>query len=173
MQLLFTVCLGVGIGYTIISFILGNLFNVGDVSGDIDTGSSVSFFKPTSIAAFLTVFGGMGLVFLNSFNFITVVSLSSIFGIFVAYLLHRFVLIPLHNAQNTSTVEKQSLIGSTAKISQKVLQGGFGKITYHVNGSTFSSPAKSEDGNEIPLGTTVEIIYIEKNTYYVKPKYDH
>lgn len=170
MQLLFSVCLGVGVGYTILSFILGNLFSIGDFSGDFEMGSNISPIKPAPIAAFLTVFGGVGLIFINTFKFITVLSIASTLGVLVGYLIYRFILIPLHKAQNTSTVEKQSLIGHEATVTNKILQGSYGKITYHVNGSTLSSPAKSEDGNEISVGTTVEIIYIEHNTYYVRPK---
>lgn len=173
MQLLFSVCLCVGVGYTIISLILGNILSIGDFSGDFEIGTNISPLKPAPIAAFLTVFGGVGLIFINSFNFITVLSVAFSFGILAGFIIYRFILIPLHKAQNTSTVEKQSLIGHDATVNHKILQGKYGKISYHVNGSTFSSPAKSEDGNEIPVGTTVEIIYIEHNTYYVRPKNNH
>ena len=91
-------------------------------------------------------------------------------GLIVAYLMYRFVIVPLHKAQNTSAVEKQSLIGHNAVVTEKIPQGQFGKITYYVNGNTYSSPAKSEDGNEIIRNTNVQIVHIDKNTYYVASK---
>lgn len=168
MQFIFTVCLGVGVGYTVISFMLGNLLSLGDFGGDADV--SVSPMRPAPIAAFLTVFGGTGLIFVESSNYIVAVSTASILGILTAFVIYRFILIPLHKAQNTSTVEKQSLIGHIATVTEKIFEGQYGKITYYVNGNTLSSPAKSEDGDEIAVGTSVEIMHIEKNTYYVKSK---
>jgi len=91
-------------------------------------------------------------------------------GLFVSYLLFRFVVVPLHKWQNTNTHEKQSIIGVTAKVAEHIPQGGFGKITYTYNDKIMSGPAKSEDGNEIERNTMVEIVYIEKNTYHVRKK---
>ena len=169
MQFIFTICLGVGAGYTIISFMLGNLLSIGDFSGDVDT--SLSPLRPAPIAAFLTVFGGTGLLFYGDSALIVVLSTAFILGIVTSFVIYRFILIPLHKAQNTSTVEKQSLIGHTATVTEKILKDQYGKITYYVNGNTLSSPAKSEDGNEILVGTNVEIIHIENSTYYVRSKY--
>jgi len=170
MEFLFTVCLGVGVGYTIISFLMGNLLSIGDFSGDTNVGT-VSPLRPAPIAAFLTVFGGMGLIFSDSFGSIIAIIVASMLGVLTSFIIHRFILIPLHRAQNTSTVEQQSLIGHVATVSEKIFEGGYGKITYYVNGNTLSAPAKSESGGEISTGTHVEILHIEENTYYVKPKY--
>jgi membrane protein implicated in regulation of membrane protease activity len=67
-------------------------------------------------------------------------------------------------------VEVQELIGHTARVSEKIFQGGYGQIIYNVNGSTYNSPAKAEDGGEIESNTAVEIVYIQDSTYYVKKK---
>ncbi len=172
MQALFTICFGVGIGYIVIGFILGEV--IGLIDFDLDTDISfdglVSPLKPSVIAAFLTVFGGGGLIFYKRFDAFYAVMLAVIAGLIVSTLFYRFVIVPLYKAQNTSAVEKQSLIGHNATVTEKIPQGGYGKITYHASGNTYSSPAKSEDGTEISRNEAVEIIYIEKNTYYVRRK---
>lgn len=170
MEFLFSVCLGVGVGYTVISFLMGNLLSIGDFGGDTDVGT-LSPLKPAPVAAFLTVFGGTGLIFFHSFGIIISAVVATMLGISTSFIIHRFILIPLHKAQNTSTVEQQSLIGHVATVTEKIFEGGYGKITYYANGNTLSAPAKSEAGDEISTGTYVEILHIEENTYYVKPKY--
>ncbi len=94
----------------------------------------------------------------------------STLGLFTAFLMFRLIIVPLNKAQNTSAVEIQSLIGHDAVVTEKIPQGGFGKITYRINGNIYSAPSKSEDGNEISRNTYVEIAHIEKNTYFVAPK---
>lgn len=192
MLLLFKVCFGVGIGYTVLAFLLGEVLDLGDFGSDIDadfdidfdmdfdvdtdidfdagSGGAVSPLKPACIAAFITVFGGSGILLLPYFGNLLSLMLAGLIGLIVAFLLYRFVIVPLHKAQNTSAVEKQSLIGSNARVTEKIPQGQFGKITYFVNGNTYSAPAKSDDGNEIARNSDVEIVHIDRNTYFVSQK---
>ena len=163
---IFFVCFGVGIGYALLSLVLGTLLDLGDF-GDIDTGA-ISPLRPAPLAAFLTVFGGVGLLLYDTVVFFVALGGAAGAGIVVVYLLTKFILMPLYKAQSTSTVDQKSLIGKTVKVSEKIFENGFGKISYHINGSNISSPAKSEDGSEISVGTDVEIVNIEKNTYFVK-----
>ena len=169
MYSVFMITFGVGVGYAILTIVLGNLLDLGDI-GEFETGT-LSPFKPAPIAAFLTVFGGVGMIFYSRYTIVIAIVVAVVLGLVAAYFLTRFVLMPLHRAQNTSTVAQQSLIGQVATVTEKIFENSFGKITYHINGSNISSPAKSESGEEISTGTYVEIVYIEKNTFYVKPKY--
>jgi len=199
MRILFQVCFGVGLGYSVISFVLGQIlgnFTGGhadaggsadidldlsadagvdfDAGADLDAGhgaSSVSPFKPTVIAAFLAVFGGIGMITLPLAGVYLAFTVSAAAGLVAGYVIYRYVYTFLYNAQNTSTVDKQSLVGSAAKVTEYIPPGKYGKITYVVKGGTYTAPAKSEDGGEISRGTEVEIISIIKNTYYVKKRF--
>jgi len=203
MYLLYQVCFIVGLGYAVISFLLGHLLgfldlggDAGDLdldldldadvelnldagadlsgldadAGDIYPGGGVSPFKPVIFAAFLGVFGGIGMILSKNFIFYICFILSGTAGLAVSFLLYRFVYIPMYKAQNTSAVEKQSLIGKNAMVSEYIPQGGYGKITYHASGNTYTAPAKSESGDEIKRNADVVIAAIIKNTYYVIPK---
>jgi membrane protein implicated in regulation of membrane protease activity len=167
MILFLWVCFGVGVGYTVIAFLLGEALDAFNFGSDFGTGS-LGFLKPAVIAAFITVFGGTGLLLLRFSDTFWVLSLAATLAAAVAYVLYRFVIIPLNKAQNTSAVEIQSLIGHKAKVSEKIFQGGFGQISYSVNASIYNSPAKAEDGGEINRGEPVEIIYIQDSVYYVR-----
>lgn len=199
MQTFFFICFGVGAGFTIISFLFGELLghiDAGDIDidtgfdthidGGLDTnidggfdthidahancGSGVSPLKPSVIASFLTVFGGTGLLMIRRYDWIFSLISAGLLGMLVAYLIFRFIIVPLNKSQNTSAVEKQSLIGHNAVVSEFIPQGGYGKITYYAMGNTYSSPAKSESGEPINKKDNVEIVYIEKNTYFVRKK---
>ncbi len=166
---LFYICFGVGVLYTVISFLLGQLFDFMDFDGDFELGTNISPLKPAVIAVFVTVFGGTGIILLrNNVLFITSLIISLIISVIFSYIIYRYVIVELYKAQNTSAVERQKLIGQRAKVTLSIKQGSYGKIKYVVNGNTYSSPAKSEDGSEILKDEEVEIVYIDKNTYYVK-----
>ena len=166
MNVFFFICLGVGAGFVVVSALLGQIGGMMDV--DV---ASVSPFKPILIAFFLTVFGGLGLIFLPVFPMVwMVVSIAAAGGLGLSWLIFRFVVVPLYRLQNTSAHERQAIIGATAKVSSRIPQGGHGKITYTFEDKIMSGPAKSEDGNEIATNTVVEIVYIEKNTYHVREK---
>ena len=161
MTTLFIVCLGVGAGVVIISLLLGQVGG----AFDADFGGP---FKPLVIALFLTVFGGMGLIFMPMFAYYWIaIVLAGVAGIFAAGIVFRFVMIPLQRRENTTAHEKQSLIGVCGKVSEAIPAGGHGKITYTFGDKIMSGPAKSKDGGAVERGTEVEIVYIERNTYVV------
>ena len=168
MTALFFVCMGVGAGFVLLSVFFGQISGMLDF--DFDAGAGVSPFKPIVIAIFLTVFGGLGLIFAPIFQVWMALSFAALGGLAMAYLLFRYVVVPLHRWQNTSAHEKQSIIGIAAKVTEHIPQGGYGKITYTYNDKILSGPAKNENGGEIARDTRVEIVYIEKNTYYVREK---
>lgn len=197
MQTVFFICFGVGAGFTVISFLLGELLghldlggaDVGDadinfdVNPEMDIGpgfdpeiggpdevGTISPLKPSIIAAFLTVFGGVGLLLIRRFDWLFSVIGAGLLGLLAAYLIFRFIMVPLSKRQNTSAVEKQNLIGHNAAVSEAIPQGGFGKITYYANGNTYSAPARAESGGAIGRKATVEIVGIEKHTYFVREK---
>ncbi|MCL2616393.1 MAG: NfeD family protein [Defluviitaleaceae bacterium] len=163
LNLVFFVCFGVGVGFVVISFLIGEI-------GGESFSAGASFLTPSVIASFLMVFGGVGLIAQHRTVEVVAIGVSALAALAVSYLFFRFVIIPLRRAQNTSTVEKQSLIGRDATVVEFIPQGRFGKIALSVNGSKLSGPAKSEDGNEIARNQTVEIVYIDKNTYHVRRK---
>ena len=160
---MFVIMFGVGIGFVILSLIIGELDGV--------EGTMISFFKPTLIAVFLTVTGGIGLLLTPILGSATwlILLISAIGGVMVSGLLNKLVLVPLYRAQNTSAFNVQDTIGKQAEVIAVIPQGGYGKIKYNISGSVVTAPAKSENGAEIRAGETVSIIYIDDKTYYVRP----
>jgi len=195
---IFQVCFATGVIFSVLSFLIGRVsdfthfgadadldIDAGidtDMDSDLDTGSSISLsgdtetaelpvspLKPIIITTFITVFGGVGMICTQD-NVPKAMSLitAAASGTAAAFLLHRFVVIPLYRAQNTSAVSQKRLKGALAKVTLPIRDGLFGKINYTVGGNTYSAPARSIDGGDIERGVPVVIINIEKNTFYVK-----
>ena len=168
MTTVFFVAFGIGAGFVLISLLIG------EFSGEIEADSSLSFIKPSVISTFLVVFGIIGILLeiAGAFSTFPVINFGIAFlaGFITSLALNRFILIPLRRLENTSAADRQMLIGSEAQVIEKIPQGGFGKITFSINGNKHNAPAKAEDGCEIERHQTVEIIYIEKSTYFVRAK---
>jgi membrane protein implicated in regulation of membrane protease activity len=162
---MYIIMFGVGAGIVLLTFLLGEFL-------EFECGSGLSFFRPTLIAVFLTVTGGLGWLLSPRLEGILgngiVLTISVLGGLTIAGIIHRFVIIPMQKAQNTSAFHKQAAIGITAKVISPIPQGKYGKIQYNISGSVVTGPAKSEDGGEIKNGENVNIVYIENNTYFVK-----
>ena len=164
MVTVYIVFFGIGIGLVLISLIFGDVFGFDGLElGD----DSLVPLKPSIIACFIVVFGGTGLALSRYVDWYVSLPIAGLLGVFVAYVLYRYVITPLMKSEVT-VLETQSLIGHEAKVTLKIPQGKYGKITYVVDDRTFTAPAKSADGGEIGAGRTVEIMYIEKTTYFVK-----
>ncbi|AGL02264.1 NfeD family protein [Desulfoscipio gibsoniae] len=177
----FQLCFWVGVLFTAVSFILGQLFDLTEFDADFDTDSDtnttgsgkgetiISPFKPVVIAAFITVFGGVGIIGLHYLELGALITLAMalVSALSTSFLMYRFLIVPLYKAQSTSAVSQKELIGFPAKVQLDIKGGGFGRITYIVNNNTYSAPAKSVDNEEILKGSKVAIVDINKNIFMV------
>jgi len=170
---LFQVCFYTGVAYTLLSFILGQLLDFSGVGGDIDFDADIDIglfpIRPVIIAAFITVFGGTGMILLKEGrSSLTSLICALAIGFGAAYLMYRFIIMPLQKAQNTSAVSQSALLGSLAYTTLPMEGKSFGRISYSIEGNTYSAPAKSIDGKPIAKGVPVVIIDIKKNVFLVK-----
>lgn len=170
---LFQICFLTGTAYTVISFLLGQLFDFVDIDGDVDfdgdvTGVNVSPLKPIIIVAFTTVFGGIGIISIKvGLSAILALLIAVCSGLFIAFIIYKYIVVPLYKAQNTSAASQTELIGHRAKMKLGTKGDSFGRVTYVVNGNIYTAPAKSLDGKEISRDEDVIIVDIRKNVFFV------
>ncbi|HYE84619.1 MAG TPA: hypothetical protein VEG39_20960 [Clostridia bacterium] len=192
----FQVCFATGVLFSILTFLMGRISDfthmgadAGVDSGfDADTDMSldgdaeldvsvsgetselpVSPLKPIVITTFVTVFGGVGMICtINGLLQAASAVIALVSGAAAAFLLHRFIVVPLYRAQNTSAISQKRLLGAMARVTLAIKGSRFGRISYTVGGNTYSAPARSIDNEDIEGGIPVVIINIEKNTFYVK-----
>lgn len=125
--------------------------------------------NPIVLVSFFTVFGGIGIIGTEYYKWLSyfVFLVALISGAAVAYLLYKFVAIPLYKAENTSNVFQEELIGKSAEVDTGILENGFGKIKYTINSIRYTAPAREIEGKPIKQGKLVVIMKIEKNVFYV------
>lgn len=191
MEYFYTTVFLVGVIYTVVTFVMGGLLGFVHLGGHIDThidmhvdthidthidgpGASPTFtifpIKPITVVSFLTVFGGVGLMGTRSkLSAVIVFILAIVIGLFVAFLLYKFIVVPLYKAQNTSAVTQDQLIGLKAEVISPIFENGFGTIAYVVNGSKYNAPAQHINKRSVPQGEEVMIYEIENNVFYVQP----
>jgi membrane protein implicated in regulation of membrane protease activity len=175
---IYFLCFLVGFVYAVITGALGHIFGSGsdvhmDASGHIgfeggEVGLSVA--SPTLIAAFLSGFGGTGLVVHNLYHPGTGVSLlvSTLGGLVIsggAYALLGFL---YQKTQAGSEFRDEQVVGKSAEVTLAIPEGGVGEIAFSVKGSRSIASARAEDGKAIPRHTTVKITKSVAGTFYVK-----
>ncbi|MDF2671879.1 MAG: hypothetical protein K0R09_144 [Clostridiales bacterium] len=169
----FQICFLTGTAYTVISFLIGQLFDFVDIDGDVDfdgdvTGVNVSPLKPIVIVAFTTVFGGIGIISINlGLASLVALAIAICSGLFIAFVIYKYIVVPLYKAQNTSAASQTELIGHKAKMRLGTKGDSFGRISYVINDNTYTAPAKSLDGKEINIDEDVIIVEIRKNVFFV------
>lgn len=180
----------VGVIYTVVTFLLGGISGFIHVDTHFDThldchldtnvggyGISPTFgvspLKPITIVAFITVFGGVGIMgSKQGLNPIITFFIAFISGLFIAFLLYKLLLIPLYKAQNTSAIYQKQLVGVRGMVVTPIRKDGFGTISYIVNGSNYNAPAQHVTKEAIPQGAEILIFKIEENVFYVEPLND-
>jgi membrane-bound ClpP family serine protease len=183
---IYAICFGVGLLFTLLSAIAGHLFGGGhDMHGaDLGTGGhaeagfdhagmpGMSAFSPTSIASFITAFGGFGLILsrLEATKSVWISAPLSVLGGFgVAAAVVGFFGMVFHKTQSSSESRVGSLIGSVATTLSPIPENGVGEIAYVQGGSRYTAPARSEGGTAIAGGSTVRIKRVIGTQFYVEP----
>jgi len=140
--------------------------------GSFDHGTvEVSPLSPITIAAFITSFGGVGIVTTQLFRVRPELSLlwATLGGVVtggIVYLLYGRLLVAM---QASSEVRQQELTGIVGEVIAPIAASGVGEISYVAKGSRLSSPARSATGEAIPRGALVTIERIIGGTALVRP----
>jgi len=184
--MIYAVCFGVGLLFTLVSAIAGHLFGGGhDAHGaDLGTGGhaeagfdhtgmpGMSAFSPTTIASFITAFGGFGLILsrlqATKSPWISA-PLATIGGLMVAGSVVGVFRKVIHKTQNSSESPIGSLTGMIATTVGPIPENGMGEIAYVQSGTRYTAPARAETGVAIAAGQTVKIKRVVGTQFYVEP----
>jgi membrane protein implicated in regulation of membrane protease activity len=180
---IYIICLGVGLVFTLMSAIFGHIFGGGhgghvDGSGghaeagaDSSDMPGVSALSPTVIASFVTAFGGMGIIF-SQFKAtnqpVISASLAVLGGLIIASVVLWLLRGLFSHTQSSSESKVASLAGMTATIISPIPANGVGEIAYVQAGSRYTAPARLEDGiASAGNGKLVRITRIVGSQFYV------
>jgi membrane protein implicated in regulation of membrane protease activity len=183
--LVYSICFGVGILFAVISAFLGHLFGGHDLphvdvgtgghaeAGFQDTGMpGLSPFSPTTLSAFITAFGALGLIFshIEATKSAWVSAPLSVIGagLIAAGVVALFGFV-FHHTQSSSESVVAALVGTTATVITPIPANGVGEIAYVQSGSRYSAPARDERGAPVGNGQTVKIVRVVGSQFYVVP----
>jgi membrane-bound ClpP family serine protease len=187
LQAFYLICLGVGLVFTIVSALAANVFgghdsvdtggDTGGLDGHAESGFGThdmpgfSALSPTTIASFITAFGGAGLIFMRieaTSNPWINVPLSVMVALGIAGSVLALFRLIFRATQSSSESRVGQVVGLAATIITPIPANGVGEIAYVHGGSRYSAPAREEDGIPIPGGSTVKITRIVGTQFYVR-----
>ena len=141
-------------------------------AGGIDAPDvSVSPLSPITIATFITVFGGVGVITTQLFNVGPGMSLiySVTGGLVCSGLMFLFYSQFLIRSQGSSEVHRRELVGLQAEVTVPIGETAIGQVTYLTKSGRMSSMARSVDGKPIPRGQFVQIVRTVGSQVLVRP----
>jgi membrane protein implicated in regulation of membrane protease activity len=182
--LVYAVCFGVGLLFAIVSAFTSHLFGGHDAHVDVGTGGhaeagfqdtgipGLSPFSPTTITAFITAFGGLGMIFTSiaaTRSPWVSAPLSLLGALLIAVAVVWLFGTVFHKVDASSESRVATLAGMTATVITPIPANGVGEIAYVQAGSRYSAPARSERGAPVASGQTVKIVRIVGTQFFVTP----
>ena len=180
----YAICFGVGLLFAIVSAFLGHLFGGHDAHVDVGTGGhaeagfqetgmpGLSPFSPTTITAFITAFGGLGLIFMK-IEATKSPWISAPLALLGALVIAGGVVwafgVLFHKVDVSSESRVATLVGMTATVITPIPTDGVGEIAYVQAGSRYTAPARNERSAPVASGQTVKIARIAGTQFYVTP----
>lgn len=186
----YTFLLLLGVFYAIVVMVAGGVHSIHipfdlhlghiplDTPGHVDAGSvsghdvSLLSLSPISIAAFITSFGGVGIIATQGFNANGTQSLLWAIGgaLVIAVLSHLAFFYIFIAPQASSAVKTADVIGVTAEVTAPIPGDSVGEIAYVAMGERHTSTARSNNGRTIPRGALVTIESLAGTVVVVKLK---
>ena len=169
MNTLFLVAFLVGLSLSVFSFAFAHhLHFMKHVHHGRGARSRLSAINMTAITAFLTWFGGAGLVLaqVTPLGALPVAGAAVVVGIAGGSAVNRFV---RSLVRSERPLEPSSMVGKVAKVTSPIRAGGTGEIVYSLHGTRHAEAARAESGAGIEKGSKVVVVRHEKGIAYVSP----
>ncbi len=179
--IVYLVCLGTGLLFTVVSAVAGHLFgghegHVDGSGGHVEAGADmsdmpgVSAFSPTVLASFVMAFGGFGIIFhqIPATHSPWFSGPLAVLGGVVASATLLWLLRQLfRKTQSSSESKVASLAGLIATIVSPIPEHGVGEIAYVQAGTRYTAPARAENGVAVAAGQSVKITRVVGSQFYV------
>jgi len=164
MQIAFLVIFSLGLFLAFITFIVGELFDLGD--GGADSGGPVGEGTPSPLSSrilfvFATAFGGFGFIgtVLEWPTWVAVLA-AVVGGLLVAAGTFFLIVLPMAKQQGSTTVRASDFVNLTGQVTSEIPEGGLGRVTViaPTSQARVGMPARAESGGRIAFGATVRVL---------------
>ncbi|QTM98023.1 protease [Sediminibacillus dalangtanensis] len=127
------------------------------------------FLNPLLLFGTLSVIGGSGVLFTKYSSFHPFVTLlfSVLVGAAAYFLIYHFLVIPMANAEASTSISMADLEGKIGEVITTVPADGMGEVFIESPNGSRSETAKSFDEKEIKQGTRIVIVQVSKEAVYV------
>ena len=183
---IYLICFGVGLLFTLASAFMAHAFGGHEAhveashgtGGHAEAGFSshdmpgFAPLSPTTLASFVTAFGGFGMIFQNipaTHSPWISAPLAALGGFAVAALVFWLFQTIFRKTQGSSESRVATLIGLEATIISPIAANAVGEIAYVQSGSRYTAPARTENGAAVAAGRSVKISRIVGAQFYVIP----
>jgi hypothetical protein len=163
MEAAFLTIFGVALVLLIVTFVIGEIFDLGDGGADHaggELGHSPSPFSSRIVFVFATAFGGFGYIG-GAMDW--PVWLAALFaiggGLTVAAGTFFAIVMPMSRSQGSTDVHEADFAGLDGQVTSEIPAGGLGRVTViaPTSKARVGLAARSADGERIPFGATVRI----------------
>lgn len=181
LQSIYLICFGVGFVFAIVSAFMADVFGGHDAHVDLHAGHAEAGFgshdmpgfsplSPTTIAAFITAFGGLGLIFskIDATSSVWISAPLAAFGaLFVAAGVFFLFSKIFRATQSSSEGHVAELFGHSATVITPIAPGGVGEIAYVQGGTRYTASARTDDERTVSSGEKVRIVRVVGSQFYV------
>lgn len=167
-------CLTGGILFSLLTFLLGDLFDhgAGDVGANIDHGLHIGeLFHPVVLVGTITTFGGAGIIIdrLAGQDAWSTAALAVLVSLVVSAGLYFLYVRPMRNRENSIGYSMAELPGRVGVVSTAIPENGCGEVIVTIAGTNTCQIAESFDGTPITEGRQVVVVEVREHTLYVTP----
>lgn len=150
-----------GFVFVVVSSILGDIFDHGDIGHDTDGhGGGPSLLSSRILSVFITAFGAFGAIGVHlgyGVGASTAIGFGG--GVLFAGVIYLFASF-LYSQQATSHVRTGDLVGNTAQVSVAISKCGVGQVRCTLGDTVVEKVARAVKDEDIPVNTLVKIIAI-------------
>jgi membrane protein implicated in regulation of membrane protease activity len=130
----------------------------GGDAGD-GSGGDLKIFSPVTLATFMAVFGGVGLICTIGLGLdprvsLLIAGLVAIVASLAVAALYGRVLVALHGSTD---IRETDMVGIEATVTTPIPANGIGEVLFEISKERMSRPARSADNDPIARGTIVVI----------------
>ena len=179
----YVACFALGLLYVIVSGIAGHFLGAHEGDGaEIGSGGhaeagfggdhmpGISPLSPTTLASFITAFGGIGMILSRleaTRSPLLSIPLSLLGGFLIAALVFYLFRTVFVNTQGSSESLVANLAGREAMVITPIAPGGVGEIAYVDGGVRYTAAARCDGSEPLPTGSTVTIQRVVGNQFFV------
>ena len=173
--MVFLIIFGVGIALTVVTFVIGELFDLGDFGehGAEHLGvDGASPFSSRVLFVFMTAFGGFGFIAQSADWPLAGSVLMALFGgLAVGAGTFFMIILPMARQQGTTSFKGSDLLELQGEVVDDIPAGGLGRVSFLPpgTGARVSRAARAQSGGHIAPGTAVRVVNIGPTSITVTP----